>query len=249
MGEDAYARLFNLRGRQYDTAMQRFPQARDAEFATAVAVAGVAPGQRVADIPCGGGYLARYLPAGVELYSVDSSDTFAACVREGGAGRFLCCPIEAVPLPDATFDHVLSLAGLHHVADRRPFWRECARLLRVGGVLTVGDVRAGSPVARFLDGVVDRFTPTGHRGIYFDTATVGELEAAGFVVTLAGPRRIGWRGADEIALAEFCRLLFGLEGIDAQGLAPLLSREVGTRAVAGGVELDWELMFFRAERR
>lgn len=246
---DEYARLFNVRGRQYDAAMTRYPQARDAEFDTVVAIAGIASGAVVADIPCGGGYLARHLPAAVTLYSVDSSDVFADCIRATGASRFLLSPIDAVPLADGLLDHVLSIAGLHHIADRMPFWRECARLLRPGGVLTVGDVRAGSRVARFLDGVVDQYTRTGHQGIYFDAAAKTELEACGFADVVVETRRIGWRAESRLALAEFCRLLFGLEGIEAAQLLPLLERDVGMRDVEGGAELDWELVFYRAQRR
>lgn len=246
---DDYARLFNARGRQYDGAMTRYPQARAAEFLTALEIAGVPAGARVADIPCGGGYLARYLPDDVTLYSVDSSAVFADCARRGGAHHFLQSPIDEVPLENGALDHVLSLAGLHHVADRRPFWRQCARLLRPGGVLTVGDVPDGSRVARFLDGVVDRHTATGHRGIYFDEHTIVEMEACGFAVETMQRRRIGWRAADRLALADFCRLLFGLDGIGAAGLAPLLASEVGFRDGDSGVELDWELVFYRALRR
>lgn len=245
---DEYARLFNVRGRQYDAAMTRYPHARDAEFDTAVAIAALPAGARVADIPCGGGYLARHLPADITLYSVDSSDVFADCIRATGASRFLLSPIEEVPLPSGELDGILSMAGLHHIADRGPFWRECARLLQPGGVLTIGDVRAGSPVALFLDSVVDRHTSTGHRGIYFDEATVDELEACGFRVERAEAVRIPWRAPDPLELAEFCRLLFGLEGITAEALALLLASEVGIQAGEGDVELDWELMFFRAIR-
>ena len=228
--------------------MARFPEARAAEFRHAVDTAGIAAGDRVADIPCGGGYLARYLPDGVTLWSVDSSDVFADRFRAAGGRELLQCPISEVPLPDATLDHVVSLAGLHHVADRRPFWRECARLLRPGGTLTVCDVQAGSPIACFLDGVVDRHTVTGHQGIYFDAGTLAELEAAGFRVGLAAPRTVPWRAPDRLALAEFCRLLFGLEGIDAAGLLPLLERGIGVRDTPAGAELDWALMTFRATR-
>lgn len=248
MSDDEYARLFNERGRKYDAAMTRYPHARDAEFDAAVAIAGVQAGDVVADIPCGGGYLARYLPAGVTLYSVDSSDVFADCMRAGGNQRFLACPITAVPLENGVLDHVLSIAGLHHVAERRPFWRECARLLRHDGVLTVGDVEEGSAIAHFLDGVVDRHTSTGHRGRYFDADTVVELEQCGFSVEAVELRRIGWQAADLPALAEFCRLLFGLEGISVAGLASVLVSEIGVVETAGGVELDWELVFYRARR-
>ncbi|MDF2446601.1 MAG: Methyltransferase type 11 [Moraxellaceae bacterium] len=249
MHDDAYMRLFNVRGRQYDAAMARYPQARDAEFDAAVAIAGIAPGECVADIPCGGGYLGRHLPPGVTLYSVDSSDVFADCMRATGASRFLLAPIDDVPLASGRLDHILSIAGLHHVVDRGPFWQECARLLRQGGVLTVGDVPAGSRVATFLDSVVDRHTATGHRGIYFDGATVPELEACGFSVECAEARRIGWRAESRLALADFCRMLFGLEGITTAELLPRLAEGVGLRETDGGVELDWELMFFRAVRR
>lgn len=245
---DDYARLFNARGHQYDAAMARFPQARDEEFGAALAIAGIGGAATVADIPCGGGYLARHMPPEVTLYSVDSSDVFADCLRARGQGRFLRAPIDAVPLPAASLDHVLSVAGLHHVADRGPFWRECARLLRPGGVLTAGDVPAGSRVAVFLDSVVDRHTATGHHGVYFDAATVAELELAGFGEVRMERRAIPWRAATRADLAEFCRLLFGLEGITAAELLPLLERDVGVRDTASGVALDWELVFFRGVR-
>ena len=225
------------------------PQARAAEFDAAVAMARLHAGQTIADIPCGGGYLARHLPEGVTLYSVDSSDVFADCMRAGGGARFLLAPISQVPLDDAMLDHVLSIAGLHHVADRRPFWRECARLLRAGGVLTVADVHAGSRVARFLDGVVDRHTSTGHSGIYFDTRTIAEMESCGLVVETMQVQRVGWRAPDRLALADFCRLLFGLRDIDAQTLAAVLEKDIGVCDTPDGVELDWELVFYRAIRR
>lgn len=246
---DDYARLFNARGRQYDRAMTRYPQARDHEFNSAIEIARVQAGDRVADIPCGGGYLARYLPPDVTLYSVDSSDVFADCARSAGGHHLLLCPIDQVPLANGSLDHVLSLAGLHHVADRYPFWRECARLLRPGGVLTVGDVHDGSRIARFLDSVVDRHTRTGHSGIYFDARTVVELESCGFDVEHVETRPIRWRAANHVVLADFCLLLFGLEGIDAPGLQPLLASEIGLRETVNGSELDWELVFFRAVRR
>lgn len=248
MSQDEYARLFNTRGHQYDQAMTRYPQARAREFCSAIEIADIKVGSHVADIPCGGGYLARYLAGDITLYSIDSSDAFADCFRNAGGNHLLQCPIEQVPLPAGSLDHILSIAGLHHIADRRPFFTECARLLKPGGVLTVGDVRADSAVAHFLDGVVDRYTPTGHQGMYFNHHIASDLEACGFQITLQETRRIPWRAKDADALADFCRLLFGLEGIDAATLRPLLEAGPGIKQTAEGAELNWELMFFRAVR-
>lgn len=248
MTANDYADIFNIRGHAYHAAMTRFPEARADEFTTTVAIAGVQPGQRVADIPCGGGYLARHLPAGITLYPVDSSDVFADSFRGSSGQNLVLAPIDRIPLPDAGLDHILSIAGLHHIEDRNPFWHECARLLRPGGVLTVADVAAGSAVAHFLDHTVDRHTDTGHHGHYFTVDTGAELSAAGFRVELVERRRIGWRADDVAALADFCRLLFGLRGIDSTELATILARDIGIHTVAAGVELAWELMFFRAVR-
>ena len=244
-----YQEIFDARGDPYHDAMSRYPRARDAEFRALVELADVRPGHHVADVPCGGGYLASHLPAGIRLYPIDSSDTFSRRFAQDHHAPLLCCPITAIPLPEGALDRIISVAGLHHVADRRPFWRECARLLRRDGVLVVGDVSVGSRVARFLEGTVDRHTETGHRGTYFDEATVAELEAAGFRVDRARPQRIAWCAADRTALADFCRRLFGLQGIDNAQLADALAQEVGVRDTADGVELDWELMLFRATRR
>ena len=245
---DNYAQLFNIRGGAYHAAMATYPHARDDEFRTVLALADIGPGAVVADIPCGGGYLANHLGADIELWSIDSSDVFADCFRRQDAGRFLQAPIDAVPLADGHFDHIVSIAGLHHVADRRSFWQECQRLLKPGGRLTIADVRRDSAVARFLDGTVDRYTSTGHRGIYFDDATVAELTAAGFTVTLSAAQPIRWRAADAWQLADFCRLLFGLENIDNATLQQALAQEVGVDTTTDGVALAWELMSYVAIR-
>lgn len=50
-----YEAVFAQRGDRYHRAMQRAPEARAAELGRAVELAGLRPGERVADIPSGGG--------------------------------------------------------------------------------------------------------------------------------------------------------------------------------------------------
>ena len=69
-------------------------------------------------------------------------------VTEGVAGRveFLDADARALPLPDASFDVVVSSLTIHNIpgADQRAqALREVVRVLRPGGRLRIVDVRAG----------------------------------------------------------------------------------------------------------
>jgi 2-polyprenyl-3-methyl-5-hydroxy-6-metoxy-1,4-benzoquinol methylase len=46
----------------------------------------------------------------------------------------VACAVEALPFPDETFDVVIAGDVVEHVADQRLFARECARVLRSGGM-------------------------------------------------------------------------------------------------------------------
>jgi arsenite methyltransferase len=114
------------------------------------------------DVGCGRGAVllaaARRLPeghaVGVDLWrrrdQTGNTRTAAErnAVAEGVADRveFLDADARALPLPDASFDVVVSSLTLHNIAEtdqRAQALREVARVLRPGGRLRIVDVRAG----------------------------------------------------------------------------------------------------------
>jgi len=231
-----YPEIFAQRGNRYHDAMLRFPQARNAEFERLFDACPVAAGARVLDLPAGGGYLARFLPADAQLVSLELSEGFGGGVDVHDPQR---------TWPHAPFDHAVCLAALHHIEDQASFIRGMLGTLHPGGVLHVADVAAGSPLTRFLDGFVGRFNITGHEGGYLPRheaffARIGKLRRFG---EFACP----WRFVDEAAMLDFCGSLFGLVDCPPAELRAALADLVGFEAEGAGVRLDWRLLYVDLE--
>ncbi|MFZ0171823.1 MAG: class I SAM-dependent methyltransferase [Acidimicrobiales bacterium] len=104
-----------------------------------------APG-RVLDVGCGTGLLLRQLasrlPGAVELVGIDPAPGMVEVATAAPGDprlRFLAGTAERLPLPDATFDLVVSTTSFDHWADQRAGLAECARVLAPGGQLVLAD--------------------------------------------------------------------------------------------------------------
>lgn len=101
--------------------------------------AGPAPGQRVLDVACGTGTIARLAteavgPAGT-VAGLDANPAMLAVARHAGPGRIVWheAPAENMPLPDGVFDLALCSMGLQFFSDRDQALREMFRVLVPGG--------------------------------------------------------------------------------------------------------------------
>jgi SAM-dependent methyltransferase len=242
-----YESIFAQRGSRYDAAMRRYPQARAEEFRMVTAPLEAGPGDRVADIPSGGGYLAAYLPADVKLLAIEPVAEFTTQADTGPGPGNLRCPIDQVPLPDASLQAIISLAGLHHQADRPAFYREAWRLLKPGGQLIIADGQRASPVAEFLNGFVDRHNPAGHQGWFLGPEDLDAIAACGFSIDSQEPVRYHWRFPDRDAAVDFCRDLFGLE-CSHERLLKALREELELAEDESGWRLSWALLRINARR-
>ncbi|MEU9889868.1 methyltransferase domain-containing protein [Sphaerisporangium sp. NPDC051011] len=145
-----------------------------------------ADGDRVLDVPCGGGTAFRKLEPGVRGYvALDLSPLMLRRARDrarrGGLHgiRFLQGDVAGLPLRDGEFDRCLSYFGLHCFPDPAAALAEMARVLRPRGRLHgTAVVRGGGPRQDALIRLFQRI------GTFAAVGTARDLprwlEAAGF---------------------------------------------------------------------
>ena len=112
--------------------------------------AAVRPGETILDLGCGAGIdsilAARQTgPSGRVLaldFLPEMLERTAAAAAEAGLDNveLLEGDLEAIPLPDASVDHVISNGVINLAPRKARVVAECARVLRAGGRLTVSDL-------------------------------------------------------------------------------------------------------------
>lgn len=245
----SYQDIFNQRGQQYHQAMLRYPLARQAEFKLILDHAEIAEGAVLLDMPSGGGYLGRFLDVPVQRISVETSCQFVRDVEPAPDHSILLCnDIAHTPLPDASADRIISLAGLHHLEDKLAFYRQAYRLLRPGGIFCVADAWEGSAVARFLNEFVHAHNSMGHSGVFLDGQTVSQLCTAGFELAYEHRHAYVWQFESPEHMADYCQLLFGIDQADRAAIIDGIQTYLGFSVVANACRMNWALHFLKARK-
>lgn len=112
--------------------------------------AAIGPGETILDVGCGAGIdsvlaAQRTGPTGRVLaldFLPEMLERTAAAAAEAGLGNVepLESDMEAIALPDASVDHVISNGVINLAPRKARVLAECARVLRPGGKLTVSDL-------------------------------------------------------------------------------------------------------------
>jgi SAM-dependent methyltransferase len=238
----AYRDIFAQRGREHAEAFRRYPQACREEVLAILRLAAPQPGETLLDVPSAGGFLCTHLDVpGVRLVAADPSPVLHDLCRQLVAESHLASP-HALPLPDASVDAIVCLAGLHHDPDPGATFREFHRVLRTQGRLAIAEVEAGSAVARFFDGFVHRHSTLGHQGKFLDAHMAATLVASGFALACDAVAAYHWRFASRADMADCLRLMFGIDLATPEQILLAVARDLGVDDMADGtVGMRWSL--------
>lgn len=142
-------------------------------------------GLRVLDIGCGGGLLSEPVARmGAEVLGADASEKNIGIAKTHAAQTgtqidYRAVTAEALAEAGETFDIVLNMEVVEHVADVEFFMRTCASMVRPGGIMLVATINRtlkARALAIFAAEVVLRWLPRGTHQ-YEKLVTPEELEA------------------------------------------------------------------------
>jgi len=153
------------------------------------ALAALRPGEVVLDLGSGGGIdvilSARRVGPDGKAYGLDMTDEMLTLARENARKadvrnvEFLKGHIEAIPLPDASIDVVISNCVINLAADKDVVLREAFRVLKPGGRFAVSDVVVGGEIPAELRRSIELWVGC-VAGALSEEDYRWKLEAAGF---------------------------------------------------------------------
>jgi arsenite methyltransferase len=184
------------------------------------ALAELRPGETVLDLGSGGGIdvllsARRVGPTG-KAYGLDMTDEMLELARKNQSDsgltnvEFLKGEIEAIPLPDASVDVIISNCVINLSGDKDRVLAEAFRVLKPGGRFAVSDVVVRGPVPEAIRKSLELWVGC-VAGAMEETEYIGKLERAGFTAIGVEPTRV----YDFSEAREF----LSAQGIDADAAA------------------------------
>jgi SAM-dependent methyltransferase len=191
------------------------------------ALAELHAGESVLDLGSGGGIVVllsarRVGPTG-KAYGLDMTDAMLDLARqnqrEAGATNveFLKGQIEAIPLPAASVDVIISNCVVNLSGDKDQVFREAFRVLKPGGRLAISDVLTRGELPSEVQASMPLWTGC-VAGALDEADAVRRLEKVGFVDVSIEPTRV--------YSAEDAHGMLVATGLDAGRLAPMMAGRV-----------------------
>lgn len=219
----------------------------------------LAPGADVLDIGCGPGWFwaatAASLPSDLHLTLADQSAGMIAEALERcrplplGSVQAREADAMALPFADASFDGVIAMHMLYHVADQPKAIAEMARVLKPGGFLAVTTNGAGNTAALYELATVFGSPPQDPSSLAFgyDRAEALLRDQFDAVERLDYPARLRITSAEDVFLA-LTSYPPG-DGADAGQLTQFRTAIQAAFAAGGGVlETDKQVALFLARK-
>jgi SAM-dependent methyltransferase len=178
------------------------------------ALAGLRPGEVVLDLGSGGGIdvllSAKHVGPSGKAYGLDMTDEMLELAQRNKAMagatnvEFLKGAIEAIPLPSASVDVIISNCVINLSGDKDRVFREAFRVLRSGGRMAVSDIVIRRELPESVQTSMNLWTGC-VAGALLEGDYVSKLRVAGFADVQVDPTRIYTRDdAAQMASLECC---------------------------------------------
>ena len=183
----------------------------------------------------------------MRLIAIETTQAFYEQCVEDENTTCLLRDLDQTGLPSESVDTVISMAGLHHVNDRRAVFQEMHRILQPGGTLCVADVDEGATIDGFLNTFVDQYNSIGHDGQFIDTAFRDDLRRTEFAIELDERKEYTWTFEDTDQMVDYCTLMFGLDQATPEEVLEGISAYQGYSENAT-CAMNWSLRFIRCTK-
>ncbi|MBI5221563.1 MAG: class I SAM-dependent methyltransferase [Candidatus Magasanikbacteria bacterium] len=163
---------FNIRGKNYEKALQTFPKARRPEENFLLRSIKPKNGQTILDLACGSGHFTKivynHTNGSTKLIGSDISNYFIKKLRKEKLKNtnFILNSETHIPLANKSVDTIFSYTGFHHFSNQSAMTKECERILKRDGKLFVFDIFDCSPNSKYMDDLLGKYSSTGHEGKY-----------------------------------------------------------------------------------
>ncbi len=246
---DQYSSIFDKRGQSYHQAMMEQPSARIDEFNNIIKIANLSAGLKVFDIPSGGGYLNKFIDCDVEVTQVETSKAFYDfAISDSSVNHMHSDDIANLLVSDNFIDRIISLAGLHHIKNRLPFYNEAYRVIKPSGLLCIADVAVNLNTDHFLNGFVDKNGSEGHKGLFINSHDIYQIKSAGFVINKIEVIHYFWYFENIEHMTDFIKKMFGIDQCSDAEILKGIQQHLGYEISNGQVKMAWSLQFIQAKK-
>lgn len=241
-----YKTIFDKRAKDYINALVNFPEVRKDEFKNFIKLLQLKKNENFLDVPCGTGICSTFLKDSIQYTGLDPCAVFINFCKNKGLNT-LQADMQHQIFAQDNFDVIGSLAGVHHISDRKSLYAEWYRILKPGGRLIILDVAKNSSTSNFLNHFVDQYNSTGHQGLFLDENDNALLDLIGFKKIEHKNIDCTWAAFNKESMCNFFRALFALDKLENNLLLHKeLNKNFKTIETSLSYQLIWPLKYIRA---
>lgn len=220
-------------------AVNKYEHCMENEFKCVIEELDLNDGEIVVNLGAGGLKLDKYIKKNIKYFPFDFSYEWSKIDTTVSYTTYNNLPFE-----NETVDKIVILALLHHFSDeeRIEFYKECNRILKKTGKLVIADVKKNTNQDIWLNTIVDKYNPLGHKGVFFDLSDGTLLEKNGFDVHVKNKIYTWWFN-DKVEMLDYIKNLFYMN-ISNQELEYHMNLILNPFLIDRIYHFNWELIYF-----